>query len=201
VHKGIGLPFSQASENNKIPIFKTIRPYLSQVSTVFEVGSGTAQHGEYFAEKFPGLVWQCSEVPEGLEITQQRIRAKALPNLPAAKALDVNYKDWNCKRYECVFSANSLHIMSANSMVNFFRGVNQCMEEFAWLLLYGPFKYNGKFTTESNARFDDWLKQRDPASGVRDFEKVQELAATAGLSLQEDNPMPANNQLLVFKLS
>ena len=75
------------------------------------------------------------------------------------------------------------------------------MEEFAWLLLYGPFKYNGKFTTESNARFDDWLKQRDPASGVRDFEKVQELAATAGLSLQEDNPMPANNQLLVFKLS
>ena len=75
------------------------------------------------------------------------------------------------------------------------------MEEFAWLLLYGPFKYNGKFTTESNARFDDWLKQRDPASGVRDFEKVQDLAATPGLSLQEDNPMPANNQLLVFKLS
>lgn len=192
------LPFSQSSEKNKLPILETIRPYLNRVGSVLEIGSGTAQHGEYFARNFPKLIWQCTDIPENLETTQRRIIASTLSNLPMAKTLNVNDEDWNCGRYECVYSANSLHIMSANSMINFFRGLNQCMDKLAWLLLYGPFKYKGSFTTESNAHFDVWLKQQNPESGVRDFEQVKELAEAVGLSLEEDNPMPANNQLLVF---
>ncbi|MDD9888970.1 MAG: DUF938 domain-containing protein [Gammaproteobacteria bacterium] len=192
------LPFSQASENNKLPILETVKPYLSTVNSVLEIGSGTAQHGEYFAESFPRLIWQCTDIPAHLDITQQRISASSLVNLPPAKPLNVDDSDWNCGRYDCVFSANSLHIMSAASVENFFRGLNQSLKKSAWLILYGPFKYSGEFTTESNARFDVWLKQQNPASGVRDFEWVCELAEANGLSFQIDNPMPANNQLLVF---
>ncbi len=71
-------------------------------------------------------------------------------------------------------------------------------KERGLLLVYGPFKYNGEFTTDSNAHFDLWLKARDPVSGVRDFEWVNELAESAGLKLLEDNDMPANNQMLVW---
>jgi hypothetical protein len=67
--------------------------------------------------------------------------------------------------------------------------------------VYGPFKYAGEFTSESNEGFDRWLKDRDPASGVRDFERVSKLATKANLTLIEDNAMPANNQLLVWKKS
>ena len=72
------------------------------------------------------------------------------------------------------------------------------MNQGGVLLVYGPFKYRGEFTTESNARFDVWLKTRDHLSGIRDFEWVNELAEDAGFSLIEDNAMPANNQLLAW---
>ena len=67
------------------------------------------------------------------------------------------------------------------------------------LALYGPFKYAGAFTSESNARFEQWLKARDPRSGIRDFEWMLELASDHDMTLIEDHTMPANNQLLVFQ--
>ena len=195
------LPYSQASENNKLPILSILQRYFHSVSSVLEIGSGTAQHGEFFAEHFPDISWQCSDIPENLKTTQQRIVAKGLQNLPTAIQLNVDEKKWGCATYDCVFTANSLHIMAYDSVVNFFKGLPQCLKPNALVLLYGPFKYAGEFTTESNAKFDIWLKQQNPICGVRDFERVLELAEGAGLSFLEDNPMPANNQLLVFRQS
>ncbi len=101
--------------------------------------------------------------------------------------------------FDAVFTANSLHIMPASAVVEFFRHLNSVIEDGGLLCIYGPFKYGGDFTTPSNAQFDLWLKSRNPLSGVRDFEWVNQLASEAGLTLLEDNPMPANNQLLVWK--
>lgn len=64
--------------------------------------------------------------------------------------------------------------------------------------LYGPYNYGGNFTSEGNARFDAWLKNRDPDSGVRDFEAVNELAAAHGLELLRDIEMPSSNRILVW---
>jgi hypothetical protein len=82
---------------------------------------------------------------------------------------------------------------------NFFREVAKHIAPEGLLCVYGPFKYGGEFTTESNASFDLWLKERDLVSGVRDFEWVNQLAASAGLKLLEDNAMPANNQLVIWQ--
>jgi len=43
------------------------------------------------------------------------------------------------------------------------------------------------------------LKLRGCGSGIRDFEAVDEIAGAAGLCLVEDNAMPANNRLLVWR--
>jgi hypothetical protein len=67
------------------------------------------------------------------------------------------------------------------------------------LAIYGPFNYDGAYTSASNARFDQWLLQRDPLSGIRDFETVNELAGEASFILQGDFAMPANNRLLVWR--
>jgi Protein of unknown function (DUF938) len=67
--------------------------------------------------------------------------------------------------------------------------------------VYGPFNYNGRFTSPSNASFDEWLKQRSPESGIRDFAAVDELARSIGFSLIEDRAMPANNRTLVWQRS
>jgi len=82
---------------------------------------------------------------------------------------------------------------------NLIRGVGDNLAEGGLLILYGPYKYGGDFTTQSNAEFDAWLKARDPNSGIRDFEWVAGLADQQGLLFKGDLAMPANNQLLIFQ--
>jgi len=122
----------------------------------------------------------------------------ALPNVLPPLALDVSQTEWRSGRYDAIFSANTLHIMGWPEVEHFFAGVGAVLEPGGVLVVYGPFNYNGAFTSESNARFDAWLKARDPASGVRDFEAVDALARAQGLVLQQDVDMPANNRTLVW---
>jgi hypothetical protein len=68
------------------------------------------------------------------------------------------------------------------------------------LLVYGPFRYGGRYTSHSNALFDEQLRARDPASGIRDFEAVDELAAAVGMAAEADHAMPANNRLVIWRL-
>ena len=193
------LPFSQACENNKQAILGVLKGHLSGGDSVLEIGGGTGQHVVFFAEYFPDLQWQSSDIPSNVDSLNLRITAAQLPNLAPAISLDVNDHLWNCPTSNAIYSANSLHIMSANSVKNFFAGAGRQLRDSGVLLVYGPFKYHGEFTTESNARFDLWLRDRDPLSGVRDFEWVNSLAESAGLNFVEDNSMPANNQFLVWR--
>ena len=192
------LPYSQACENNKLAILKVLQRYISNEGSVLEIASGTGQHGEFFANKFPRLCWQTSDIPSAVARLNLRISSSNLPNLPLAIPLDVNTPDSCVAGYNFLFTANSLHIMSEKSVENFFIGTPAFLQNPGLLFIYGPFKYSGEFTTESNAQFDTWLKERDPDSGVRDLEIINDLAAHAGLNLIEDFQMPANNQLLVF---
>lgn len=193
------LPFSQACENNKLPIFGVLEKHLAGFSTLLEIAGGTGQHAVFFAEQLPGLHWQSTDIPSNVDSLNLRITAAELGNLPPAVSLDVNHRPWQVDSFDSVFSANSLHIMSAGSVENFFAEVgNHCVYD-GKLMVYGPFKYGGEFTTASNASFDLWLKERDPVSGIRDMEWVNELADKAGFEFIEDNAMPANNQLLVWR--
>jgi hypothetical protein len=120
--------------------------------------------------------------------------------LLAPVELDVLVTPWPAPPADAVFSANTLHIMGWPGVEAFFAGIATALaEDGAKLAVYGPFRYRGDYTSPSNAAFDDWLKRRDPASGIRDFEAVDALARAAGLTLAADHAMPANNQLLVWR--
>ena len=92
-----------------------------------------------------------------------------------------------------------MHIINEKLGESLVRGVGKNLSKEGLFILYGPYKYSGDFTTQSNAEFDTWLKERDPNSGIRDFEWVTDLANQHGLSLQADLSMPANNQMLIFQ--
>jgi hypothetical protein len=106
---------------------------------------------------------------------------------------------WPAVRGDAVFSANTLHIMSWPAVEALFAGLPRLLEPGGVLAIYGPFKYAGRFTTDSNAAFDAMLRERDPQGGLRDFEAVNALAEAVGLNLFADHAMPANNQLLVWR--
>lgn len=202
------LPFSQACENNKTAILAVLKRHLSARTSLLEIGGGTGQHAVFFAENLPHLNWQSSDVAENIDSLNLRIAHANLANTPAAVSIDVDDSDWTknskdsgislLESHDVIFTANTLHIMSAKSVERFFEGIKSNLQGNSLLMVYGPFKYKGEFTSASNAEFDLWLKDRNPVSGVRDFETVSSLAEQAGLELVEDNPMPANNQLLVW---
>jgi len=193
------LAVSQACERNKGPILAVLGAELAASRSVLEIGSGTGQHAVHFARHLPHLSWQPTEVSSELAPLEERILAEGPPNLAPALALDVRVHPWPVECVDAVFSANTLHIMAWDAVEHFFRGVGEVLTAPGVLCIYGPFRYRGGYTSESNAEFDRYLRMRDPSRGIRDFEALERLAAAAGLELAADHPMPANNQTLVWR--
>ena len=191
-------PYSESCEQNRAPILEVLRIELADKTRLLEIGSGTGQHAVYLAPQFPQLVWQTSDVAEAHAGINAWLAESGVTNVLAPLALDVSNDAWPDMRYDAVFSANTVHIMSWPQVEQLFAGVGKVLEEEGVFCLYGPFNYNGRFTSESNARFDQWLRARDPLSGVRDFEALQELAGRSGLVFKQDYGMPANNRTLVW---
>jgi SAM-dependent methyltransferase len=186
-------PYAEACERNRAPILAVLKRIFRDRRAVLEIGSGTGQHAAYFAPELPHLVWQASDVADYLD----GIRAWVGNGVPPIE-LDVD-KPWPTIEADAVFSANTAHIMSWPQVERMFEGAARILAVGGVFALYGPFRYGGRPTSESNARFDAMLRAADPASGVRDFEHIQALAARCGLAFLEDNTLPANNRLLVFK--
>lgn len=191
-------PFSEASENNREPILAVLREAFAQASHILEIGSGTGQHAVHFGQYLPHLTWQTSDLAANHEGIQAWLDEAKLPNVQVPIVLDVNQQPWPVAPVDGVFTANTLHIISWSEVVCLMAGVGQALQQGGVLCIYGPFNYGGEFTSESNARFDVWLKERNPVSGVRDFEAVCDAAMKNGLTLHQDHIMPVNNRTLVF---
>jgi len=191
-------PYSEACERNKDPILEVLREVFADRHKVLEIGSGTGQHAAYFARHLAHLAWQTSDVAQHLPGIQEWIDEAALPNLPAAIALDIDQAAWPRIGADAIFTANTLHIVSWPQVQRLFERVGALLPVNGVLAVYGPFKYGGVHTAESNARFDLMLRGRDPDSGLRDFEAVDELARKHGLVLAGDHAMPANNRAVVW---
>jgi cyclopropane fatty-acyl-phospholipid synthase-like methyltransferase len=190
---------AESCERNKGPILEVLQRELLAARSLLEIGSGTGEHAVHFAAHLPGLTWQASEVPALLPALAARLGLAGADKLPAPLALDVRNLPWPAGPVDAVFSANTLHIMGMDSVRDFFRGAGAVLGPQGVLCVYGPFNYRGRFTSDSNAQFDAWLRARDAHSGIRDFETLDALARGAGLALHADHAMPANNRTLVWR--
>jgi cyclopropane fatty-acyl-phospholipid synthase-like methyltransferase len=189
---------SEAAERNKAPILAILAQAFAHSRRVLEIGSGTGQHAVHFAAHLPHLTWQPTDRGEYLEGLRARLAQEGTPNLRPPLELDVRSLPWQVEPVDAIFTANTLHIMSRSAVADLFRGVGAVLVAPAVLCIYGPFRYNGQYTSASNAEFDRYLKARDPQSGIRDFTDVNTLSSQQGLSLLADHSMPANNQLLIW---
>jgi cyclopropane fatty-acyl-phospholipid synthase-like methyltransferase len=196
-------PFHPSSEENKQAILEAIAPRLATAKAVLEIGSGSGQHAVHFAQALSGLRWQCSDLPEQLPGIRLWLEEAQGANLPPPISLDMDDADWDKplqgQGYDAVFSANTAHIMSLSQVERLFLGVGALLPAGGVFLLYGPFSCDGKHNSESNRRFDQSLRMRDPLSGVRDIRELERFAARSGLRLEAVIPMPVNNRTLVWR--
>lgn len=202
-------PFSAACERNRDAILGVLRSHFQGRRQVLEIGSGTGQHAVHFAAAMPGLTWQCSDRAEYLPGIRLWLEDAGLANTLPPMELDVASDPWRSslppvggrtRRFDAVFSANTLHIMGWPEVQAFFDGLPRVLEKAATVIIYGPFNDDGAYTSDSNRHFDASLRARDPRMGIRDFAAVDALARAVRLHLVDDIALPANNRCLVWQL-
>lgn len=196
------LPNAPSVARNRDVILQILKQELSGACRVLEIGSGTGQHAVHFAAALPQVIWQTSELEEHHDGIRQWIEASRLGNVLEPMVLDVSSAAGAISSdYAAVFSANTAHIMSAESAADMMTLAAQALMPAGKFLLYGPFRVAGRFTSESNETFDQWLKEQDPARGIRDLEWLDELGTIQQLKRVQTYAMPANNMLVVWQKS
>jgi cyclopropane fatty-acyl-phospholipid synthase-like methyltransferase len=192
------LPFSEACERNKGPILEVLRVAFADRTQVLEIGSGTGQHAVHFAAQLTHLAWHPTEQLAYLADLASRVKLEGARNLRPPTVLDVKQTIWPLRSVDAIYSANTLHIMGWAEVEAMFRGVDAVLSPHGVVCIYGPFRYAGRYTSDSNRDFDLMLKERDPLSGLRDLTDVNALAGRYALRLRVDHDLPANNRLLEF---
>ncbi len=187
-----------AALRNREPIREVLARHLPETGTVLTIAEGSGEHAVHFARSFPALTWQPSDVdPEALASIAAWCEDSALPNLARPIELDVTAPRWPVERADAITCINMVHISPWEATLGLFAGAARTLSAGAPLYLYGPYRFDGRFTAPSNEAFDASLRARDPRWGVRD---VRDLAtAASGFALREVVDMPANNHSLVFR--
>lgn len=195
-----GARHAPATLRNREPILAVLDRVLPETGLVLEIASGTGEHASWLAPRLPGIMWQPTDAdPTMLESIAAWTTERAVTNVLPPLVLDVNATPWPVEAAAAIFCANMIHIAPWAATEGLVRGAARILPPGGLLVLYGPFMIEGTHTSPSNAAFDDSLRARDPAWGVRDLRVVAELATSHGLVLVEKVAMPANNLTVVFE--
>lgn len=192
-------PAAPAAERNRDPIMAVLADELTGSEQVLEIGSGTGQHAVHFARNMPGLFWQTSDLLPNHAGIEAWIEYSGCANVAPPIELDVAVPPTIGRTYDAVYAANTAHIMSESEVESMFRVVGCALRAGGCFFLYGPFKVDGRFSTESNERFDRALREQDAAMGIRDLDVLDGLAKSEGLDRIRTYGMPANNLLVVWR--
>jgi cyclopropane fatty-acyl-phospholipid synthase-like methyltransferase len=192
-------PYSSSCERNSAPILNVLKQVIGDKhKTLLEVGSGTGQHAVSLASEFPHLLWTCSDVKSNHEGIGLWLKESNISNIKGPLEFEIDKDDFPIGDFDLIFTANTFHIIGWKKVEIFMQLCGENLKKNALVIIYGPFNYNGKYTSQSNADFDVWLKELNPLSTICSFEDVSENMLLNGFTLLNDFEMPANNRTLVF---
>jgi SAM-dependent methyltransferase len=192
-------PYAEYAARNAAPILEILTREFRDSQRVLEIGSGTGQHAVTFAAALGHLQWQTSDLDENHAGINAWIEDSRLDNIVAPLSMDVRIANIGADDYDAVFSSNTAHIMGIDAVESMYSLVGTALREGGVFCLYGPFRCDGQFNTQSNADFDIDLRGRDAAMGIRDLEELDRFAAANGLLRQRLYAVPSNNYVAVWQ--
>ena len=197
-----GAVTSMAARRNAQAILRVLRAHLPARGSVLEVASGSGEHAAAFASALTGIDWTPSD-PSAVSraSTTAWTRQAALANLRPPLAIDAaDPATWPSGSFDAVFCANMTHISPWSATEGLMEMASGVLRNPGGLMvLYGPCREAGTPLAPSNADFDESLKARNPAWGLRDREALEDLARSQGLAATRRVEMPANNLMLLFR--
>ncbi len=195
-----GARSSPSTARNRDPILEVLRSHLPASGLVLEIAAGAGEHAVYNAAALPALTWLPTDPdPEALaSIAAWRDHAD-LPNLLAPVRLDASAPEtWPVDHADAMVNINMIHISPWAATEGLMSGAGRILPRGGVLFLYGPYVEADVVTAPSNIAFDENLKNRNPAWGLRHLDDVRALAAQHGIAFSERVAMPANNLSLIF---
>lgn len=194
---GGALRTAPAALRNREPIAEVLAEWLPDSGLVLEIASGTGEHVVYFAERFPALEWQPSDVhPDALASLATRRAQAGLRNIREPLPIDAASATWSVARADAVLSINMVHISPWGSALGLIEGAARLLPANGPLILYGPWLTDKANPAPSNLDFDADLKRRDPEWGLRRVEAFAAAAEGREFAFIESRAMPANNMML-----
>ena len=193
--------YSPAADRNKQAILEVLLKVLPERGNPLEIASGTGQHVAWFASSLPGWTWQPSDAqPDGFASMNVWVTEQGVRNVSSPVVIDVMALNWlpTPELFDLIYCANMLHIAPWATCAALMRGSAQHIAPGGRLVTYGPYLEDGVPTLPGNLAFDQSLRERNPAWGIRRLEDVALEAAKADLKLIARHAMPANNLLLVW---
>jgi len=194
---------SPAYQRNREPLARALTEILPATGVVLELASGPGAHAGFFAQRFPELRWQPTDVAEdALASCRAWVEELDCANLLAPLALDARSDRWPVSRCNAVVAINLIHISPFPTVVcGLFAGAARTLGGGEPVVLYGPFFRNDQPTAASNLAFDQSLRLRNPEWGVRQLEDVVAIGSERGFELDRVVDMPANNVVVVMRKS
>ncbi len=195
--------YAPATERNREAILEVLLEVLPPTGTVLEVSSGTGEHAVFFAPWLTPRYWLPSDLnPLALASIKAWRSYTKCENLYPPIVLDASSPTWELGEVElisAIANINMIHIAPWEACLGLMAGAGRILPTDGILYLYGPFTRGGKHTAPSNAAFDESLKEQNPDWGVRDLDKVIEVANSQQLTLVKTVAMPANNLSVIFQ--
>lgn len=186
-----------SAARNRGPILETLRLHLPATGLVLEIASGTGEHVAYLAAALPELIWQPTD-PAPDRRASIDAWGSDLQNVRPACDLDTQQVEWPVSRADAILCINMVHISPWSATEGLFAGARRILSPGGLLALYGPYRQGETPLAPGNQAFDDDLRGRDPAWGLRSVEAVSTLASSCGFGPPTIARMPADNLTLLF---
>ena len=197
-----------ATLRNRDYIAEVLFNYIPNNGVLLEIASGSGEHGVFFQNAFPSIIWQTSD-PE--EIHRKSIISwidyLGLSSImPKPLDIDVEKRPWPISNelrplIKGIVCINMIHISTWSCTKALFEESKTYLKKNHFLMLYGPFIRKDKQTTESNLAFNKALKSKNPDWGLRHLDRVNEIAFKNGFVKEKTIDMPANNLSVIYRLN
>ncbi len=194
-------PYAPSCDKNAGPILKILQSFLGHSKSLLEIGSGTGQHAIFMAPRFDSMTWTLVDRKQNHRGISLWLEDFPHPNIKGPFEYEIPKDSLPEGRFDVVFTSNTLHMIPWAYCLKMFDDISRVLLPGGLFIVYGAFNYQGQFTSESNRKFEDWLKKQNPESGIKNFEDIVSELEVHGFKLIKDMAMPANNRSLIFKLN